>query len=241
MVILGGSEAIAAVSDLLKDASWACLAVAYWGDGATERLGLQAAAKRADVRIGLDLMSGACNPKEVRTLLRIMGRKNVVAVERLHAKVWVTDLGALIGSSNASANGFGHEGDDAELAQLIEANVAFSPLPSGASRAWRKWFEREVWARGEFITEGMLREAERRWRAKRARRDVDRAAFAPSRAPLLEKLRSDPAFFRGKDLWIWVYAHGVLSKSAHEGLKAQQRLLNRAGFAGAPTLERLEP
>lgn len=223
MVIQGGKEAVEKVSNLLKGASWACLAVAYWGDGAIQRLGLRRAAKRADVRIALDLMSGACNPNEVRRLLGVVGKGNVVAVERLHAKVWITDKGALIGSSNASANGFGHEGDDPEIAGLIEANIAFSPLPAQASRAWCRWFEREIWNNGQAITEAMLREAERRWRAKRARRDVDAAASAPAWASLLARLRTDPAFFRDKLLSIWIRPNGGLTKPAQQRLKAEQK------------------
>jgi len=62
-------------------------AVAYWGKGATERLGLDKIRKKP-VRIICDLWSGACNPNELQKLLD-RGFK-LRTKDRLHAKVYIT-------------------------------------------------------------------------------------------------------------------------------------------------------
>jgi hypothetical protein len=223
MRILDGTATLDTVSELLRASSWARIAVAYWGKGAVKRLGLaDAKARRADVQIALDLRSGACNPKEVQDLLDLFGKTRVLAVDGLHAKLWLAEAGGVIGSSNASANGFGHEGDEKEVTGLIEANLLIQPLGSTIERDWCRWFDASVWARGKRITDNMMREAERRWRKRRGSRGTDPPIQEPG-GSLLDRMRVDPGFFRDKPLSVWVHPHDGLSSTATRGLKTESK------------------
>ena len=110
---LGGLAAEREIKNLLSTCSRARLAVAYWGSGAVARLGLDAVDTRTvDIEITCDLRSGACNPKEIDKLIKLFGPDRVRTRDGLHAKAWITDAGCVLGSSNASANGLGHEADE---------------------------------------------------------------------------------------------------------------------------------
>lgn len=221
MRILNGATTLDVVRDLLKSSDWARIGVAYWGEGAVERLGLaDAKARRADMQIALDLCSGACNPDEVQNLLDLFGKKRVLAVDGLHAKLWLTQAGGVVGSSNASANGFGHEGEEEEVTGLIEANVLVQPFPPTLERSWRNWFKREIWRHGEEITKPMMDEARRRWSLRRGQR----GPIEPGGGSLLKRMQSNPGFFDDKPLSVWIYRHGQISDVAMRGLKAESAL-----------------
>ena len=117
---------------LLSTCEEAVLAVAFWGEGAQERLGLTK--KHAGmVTIFCDPESGACNPDALEELLEI--GIEVRAKRHLHAKVLWTPKAVIIGSSNVSANGLGFEG--AELRGNIEASaLTEDPGVIGSVRAW---------------------------------------------------------------------------------------------------------
>ena len=126
MTLLDETAALAAIRMLLADATHARLAVAFWGKGAIERLGLDRPGLTAEILCNLE--SGACNPNELRRLYdhpRITLRSHPA----LHAKVWWTSGGAVHGSSNASANGLAVE--DEAAGGWHEANVALG-LPVDA-------------------------------------------------------------------------------------------------------------
>lgn len=119
MNLLDETKALANIRELLADAQHAKLAVAFWGKGAIERLGLDRPGLTAEILCNLE--SGACNPAELRRLYdhpRITLRSHPA----LHAKVWWTAGRAVLGSSNASANGLAIEGEAA--GGWHEANVA---------------------------------------------------------------------------------------------------------------------
>lgn len=121
MILLDETAALSVIRDLLAGTSHARLAVAFWGKGAIGRLGLDQPGLTAEILCNLE--SGACNPAELRRLYdhpSISLRSHPA----LHAKVWWTAEGAVLGSSNASANGLAVEGDAA--GGWHEANVALS-------------------------------------------------------------------------------------------------------------------
>jgi hypothetical protein len=118
--LLSGLHTESEIKKLLESSSQIRAAVAYWGADAMEQLGIEGLAGR-DVIIICDLMSGACNPDEIERLQKYLGRQRVLMRDNLHAKVWLTEKGAIVGSSNASANGLGFE--RAELRGSIEANL----------------------------------------------------------------------------------------------------------------------
>ena len=80
------------------------LAVAFWGTGAAKALELDelASAKR-DVTVLCDLFSQGCNPDEIKKIIDL-GVK-VKTLSGYHGKVYWTEHGCLIGSSNASNGG----------------------------------------------------------------------------------------------------------------------------------------
>lgn len=118
MMFLDEISGKAKIVELLEQAEKAKLAVAFWGKGAIEALGL--ARTELDVEIICNLDSGACNPSEIRKLMELRPSNPVWSNPRLHGKVYWTANGAVIGSSNASTNGLGGEGS---LAGWAEANV----------------------------------------------------------------------------------------------------------------------
>lgn len=127
-------------------------AVAFWGRGAGQQTGITE--RKARTRILCDLLSGACNPYEVRLLLK----KGVEVKYRphLHAKVWMSGNEAVVGSANASTNGLGFEieGSNIEAAVYLRDTKIVSDI--------RKWFKCE-WKLAENIDEALLQKAEAIW------------------------------------------------------------------------------
>jgi hypothetical protein len=165
MPILGGPAAEKAIRTNLTVCQWGLLAVAYWGDGAIKSLDMVTAVEHgARIEVICDLMSGACNPKEIRKLRELLGAERVLTRTGLHAKVWITDAGAVLGSSNASTNGLGHENDD--LSGLIEANFAIDPSDRAEIAAWKNWYKRQAKKGAVPITDMMLDKADELWRRR---------------------------------------------------------------------------
>lgn len=118
MKLLTEIEAPKAIRELLKGADVAKFAVAFWGKDAANTLGISSRTK--PIKIICNLQSGACNPGEIRKLLKLAPIVEVRTNPRLHAKVYWTPEGVVIGSSNASADGLAVEGN--ELSSWAEAN-----------------------------------------------------------------------------------------------------------------------
>src|SRR5205085_9376969 len=94
------------------------VAVAFWGKDALKKLGIK---KGTKARIICNLSSWACNPAVIEKLWLLKPTVQVRSHPRLHAKLYITGRHAIVGSSNASANGLTLEGD--ELAGWVEANA----------------------------------------------------------------------------------------------------------------------
>jgi hypothetical protein len=123
---LRGPDVERRAAELISQAHEVRVAVAYWGSGSFkwfERFDAESLASK-DVVIVCDLMSGACNPDEIERLQKTLGKPGVRTRDRLHAKVWLTDRGAIVGSSNVSANGLGFEGDELKLAEIPDVDPA---------------------------------------------------------------------------------------------------------------------
>src|SRR5258708_2971360 len=114
------------IIDALQKATSAKLAVAFWGEGAVERLGVRR--DHLEVEIICNLESGACNPAEIRRLIAMAPAVRIRSNPRLHAKLYWTANCAVVGSSNASANGLAVEGRP--LAGWAEANVLVEDSPT---------------------------------------------------------------------------------------------------------------
>lgn len=106
MALLDEFAALEEIGMILAATDSAKLAVAFWGDGAIERLGLNRSGLKLEILCNLD--SGACNPAELRKLLA-QPDVTLKSHPALHAKVWWTPAAVVLGSSNASTNGLALE------------------------------------------------------------------------------------------------------------------------------------
>lgn len=97
-------------------------AVAYWGEGAAEKLGLLDCEKK--IRIALNVEHGGTNPFELDTL-RSNPSIEVRVHPQLHAKIFASKENAIVGSANASKNGLHwDETGHVEAAVLVEGAAA---------------------------------------------------------------------------------------------------------------------
>jgi hypothetical protein len=216
-----------AVKGLISGAARARVAVAYWGVGSSDRFNIESVAGN-DILIVCDLMSGACNPREIERLQKALGKSRMLTRDQLHAKVWLTDRGAIVGSSNASANGLGFEGD--ELKGSIEANVFVNDPETLA--AISHWFENDVVQEAREITTEDLREAHARWKRHRITRPE-----RPLTGSLLDAIRTHSASLVDKNLFIWVYEHADFDRWADRALKSEQKARHSSSIDGWQNVE----
>lgn len=213
--LLDGPAVENSIRLVLSQCKHARIAVAYWGRGAVERLNLEEQ-RNKDVKIVCDLGSGACNPRVVQQLIEIFGADSVRTLDGMHAKIWITDAGCVLGSSNASANGLGYESN--EIAGLVEANVVLENFSETTLAAWRKWYDEHVHAKSVLIDDNLLQQAENRWLARRAMRD-NLPVYGGANRSLLANLRECPGYFCDKRFIVSIYQHGGFSKEAERGLR----------------------
>lgn len=138
------------------------IAVAFWGQGA------DAIIRNAprQYQIICNLKSGGTNPQVVRSL-KALANVSIIQLDTLHAKVVITDGGALISSANVSTNGLALEGNDSRTWQ--EAGVL---VPSAALVRMNivEWFQR-LWEQGRRIDEYDLERASLAWAQRIATRE----------------------------------------------------------------------
>ena len=142
------------------------VAVAYWGDQALEKTGLQSRinADSKTVQVLCDLESGSCNPDEIQKL--IDADVQVKSLKGLHAKVWISENMIVIGSANASSNGLGFYHDGYREAAVCMTNASFAKTVTN-------WFDR-LWDDEHAICASQKMDlAEKRWdRRKQARKNT---------------------------------------------------------------------
>lgn len=201
-------------------------AVAFWGVGASKELQLI----RCDrVRIILNLTSGACNPKEVRTLL---GLPNVQVRNHaeLHAKVWLGEDTAIVGSSNASTNGLAVEGG---ASAWREMNLLLSA--SSHQEALRRWFAAR-WRESRLISDADLALAEAAFERRRRTSGLVESA----QLGLLHAFASHPEAFRKARIYLTL-AEEYASAVELSAMRIAQREARAATRAGRWTVEDLPP
>jgi len=135
-------------------------AVAFWGTNSVDKLKVKAT---AGAEILCNLQSGCCDPDEIENLTKMNGVK-VLAHSSLHAKVYISPKGALVGSSNASTNGLAMDGNLAGSWREANLLVANEPLLADLDT----WFA-ERWAEGKKITNPMLAAARKKWEDRKRR------------------------------------------------------------------------
>jgi hypothetical protein len=196
--------------ELIQEAESLVFAVAFWGEGASEELGLHKLRVGQEAKIVCDLDSGGCNPKEVEKLMSLRG-VTVKKLSGLHAKVYWSGHGVLVGSSNASANGLAFEGN--ELAGTIEANTFASDVT--LIEQVKLWLEKRVLAEAEEISKEDIKRAETRWTLRRKIRGLS-TTKGNRRRNLLEELKKSPDILADRQIVVWVFEDDDLDEPALE-------------------------
>lgn len=164
-------------------------AVAFWGSGAADRLGL--AARPAGAQVVCNLAMGGTNPSEIRALLN--AGVTVRQADDLHAKVYLFDNAVVLGSSNASSNGLSFQ--DGDGLGWREANVLIEePETIRSIEAWLTTL------RSRDITEADLEAALEMWR--RRRREAKPPAASRS---VLGVMKTNPGYFADRGGWLLLY------------------------------------
>jgi len=158
-------------------------AVAFWGAGAVADL-FPNGARPKDALVICDISMGATSADELCKL----GAPDDIAIRyqrNFHAKVYLSEAGAVVGSANASSNGIGFGG---EAAGLVEA-ATFHAADSAIWRQVSDWFDRQ-YAAAAVVDEAALDLAKQLFRPGRR---VD----PPREGSLLELALSLPSLFAG--------------------------------------------
>ncbi|MCG0996467.1 phospholipase D family protein [Acetobacter indonesiensis] len=168
-----------AIKDVLAGTDVRC-AVAFWGIGAETLLNK---AGDAQPRIICDVMLGGTSPNALREL-GAPKNKDLRHIPGLHAKVYLSDRGAVIGSANASRNGVGLDGPPS----LTEAGIRFAP-DSETFRQAESWFEAQ-WEASTQVDDTVLDFATQRFRPGRSL-----GGFPVRPGSLLDLIAADPDRF----------------------------------------------
>lgn len=144
------------IKDICAGPNLRC-AVAFWGAG-SEKLFNQQDKK---IRIICDVSLGGTSPDALRAL----GAPNNDKLRHLsdfHAKVYISDRGAVVGSANASQNGIGFDGQP----DLIEAGMFIEPRTDTFKRI-EDWFE-ELWENSKRADESAINIASQKFNKSRS-------------------------------------------------------------------------
>ena len=176
---LDGPQLANEIKTSLASASKAHFAVAFWGDGAAETLGINSS-NGSRIHVVCNLLSGGTNPKEIRQLQNF-GVK-IRQLNDLHAKVGVVGGFSFLGSSNMSSNGLGDEGSETGWQ---EANVAYS-----RERPEIVAIIESYWEKASEIKEADLEKAELAWSTRKKGNAASKAQIAS--LSIVEMLRTQP-------------------------------------------------
>lgn len=178
----------AAIAKVVAGSNVRC-AVAFWGTGAVEHLFPDRGVPK-DARIMCDLSIGSTNPKEL-VVMGAPSNRRLKHVEKLHAKVYISDRGAIVCSANASDNGIGF----IDVAGLVEAGVFIGPETAAFKRA-AAWFNR-MWRGARRLDQAALDRATEAWNRRPRGAHNGRRAIPKGVPSLLASVAADPKRFRG--------------------------------------------
>lgn len=128
------------------------VAVAFWGKGAESFLSLN----KRSFRVVCNLRSGGTNPHVIRNLIK-NENVDIKQLDTLHAKVVISEVGAVVSSANFSTTGMGWEGSTT----WAEAGVFVAPSTSDFEDI-KKWGA-GIWKECREITDADLVNAESTW------------------------------------------------------------------------------
>src|ERR1035437_482353 len=188
-----GDQLIEIFLDLMKESTSADLAVAFWGKGSAAQLKIK---KNGGIRIICNLESGACNPNEIEKLQELV---KIKTNKELHAKVYSTKKGAIIGSSNASTNGLAIPASDAQWWR--EANIVVDEQSILDEIA--KWFE-IMWRDAQEITDSDLGRARELWKLRSSK-----APHRKKEKTLIAALKANAELLQSAEIYCIVYREGL--------------------------------
>jgi hypothetical protein len=160
-------------------------AVAFWGVQAKEELFPDWESRK--IEIVCDISMG-CNSRLCLTKLGAPNNANLRVLDGLHAKVFWSKEGAVVGSANASANGVGFAG---AAARNLEAGVYYSAGSDGWAAAGK--FVRKCLKEAPIVDELQLSRSPEIAREPAPRIGPEGLA-SPS---ILQRVVADPARFEG--------------------------------------------
>lgn len=187
--IVDGPTLLARIKSCSAQNEMMSFAVAYWGNGVIEAMGLK---KSHNLLIICNLDHGGTNPKVIRELLK-MGAE-VKMHPRLHAKIGYMDNLSFLGSSNMSESGFGIQ----KHRSHEEANILFNYVNNGIKQRFE-----ELWCNAKEVDEECLIRAEAAWKMSRRARAKIRVQV--SQKSILELLADDPNTFDDAGLMVVTY------------------------------------
>ena len=177
---LNGPELRRVLKKAYKNEPTARLAVAYWGKGNAETLGIEG----NGARVVCNLLGGGTNPAEIQHML-----DNGVQVRHrvgLHAKLGIVGGVSFLGSSNMSANGLGTKHASENWA---EANILYSSHREEIGEMFDAF-----WNESLEISADDIELARRRWNLRHeAGQLADQITLHPE--PLADALRTRPEDF----------------------------------------------
>lgn len=185
-------------------------AVAFWGQGAAEQLGISKA-NGIECQILCDLFSGACNPKEMHKLLSL--GCEIKTIDGLHSKIYCNADQVLIGSSNASSNGLAS--NTKQFSGNVEANALVTERPF--VDAVHKWFD-EHWSlpSTQSVTTTLVEESKPIWL-------TNSAMTRQLTNGLLSEIRQHPGFAQKLKARVIFYVFDKGSASAERAYNLQGR------------------
>lgn len=207
MRFLTEKQIAGAVKDLIEGQTDVRIAVAFWGKGGGDLLGVDGGRSRPRVICNLD--SGACNPDE---LLGLKKRTSLRTHAQLHAKIYWTPEAAIIGSSNASTNGLWGEGKESRGWREANILVRNSAIISEVG----KWFDAQ-WEESAPVTVPMIEASRPLWDAGERRAPRGR----PIQQTLTDAFRCDPNHPAWARVKVALYSEG-LSDEAKDQAAAEQ-------------------
>lgn len=205
------------VKELLGSDEKIDMAIAFLGAGAEE---LFSEAESRIIRIICNLESGATNPEPIEELLTRKPRISIKTNRNLHAKAFITESSALVGSANLSANGLGLEGK--ELAHWQEAGILSRNRKD--IKAAQKWYD-SLWNESQPITEKMLKDAQEAWAKRRSNRPVNPM---DGRKSLYDRILEDPEFCKDRPFYLTIWSDESISpEGKNEFSKINQKQIKQ--------------
>lgn len=176
---LSNADLSAEIKIILAGGDVRC-AVAFWGMGANAQFTPPSGTRP---RIICDVTLGGTSPIALSEL-GAPSNENLRHIPGFHAKVYLSDKGAIVGSPNASRNGIGFDGPP----NLIEAGILLDPNEQAFAETAR-WFE-TMWGMSKTVGKSALTLASERYKPDRTSN-----GRSPRPGSLLDLIVLDPDRF----------------------------------------------